>query len=123
MSSMAAKRSFSRQADSPTIRCLTARNHLNYHFGMKTTIDRAGRLVIPKRLREQFHFGDGATVEIIADNDGLRLRLPQTTGRFIEKNGVLVQQAETASPIDATAFINQQRNLRSQQSAPSGKDL
>lgn len=86
---------------------------------MKTTIDRAGRLVVPKRLREQFHFGEGATIEITAEADGLRLRLQQTTGRLIEKNGVLVQQAESASLVDATAFINQQRNTRSLQALPS----
>ncbi len=88
---------------------------------MKTTIDRAGRLVIPKRLREQFHFGDGTTLEIIADNEGLRLRLPQTTARLFEKDGVLVQEAENASSIDATAFINQQRKLRSQQYLADGE--
>lgn len=82
---------------------------------MKTTIDGSGRLVIPKRLREQFHFGDGATIEILADHDGLRLRLPQATGRLVEKDGVLVQQADSVSPLDATAFINQQRNSRSRQ--------
>lgn len=82
---------------------------------MKTTIDGSGRLVIPKRLREQFHFGDGVTIEILADHDGLRLRLPQATGRLIEKEGVLVQQADSVSPLDATAFINQQRHSRSLQ--------
>ncbi len=85
---------------------------------MKTTIDRAGRLVVPKRLREQFHFSAGTTVELTAEPDGLRLRLPQSTGRLIEKDGVLVQQAEAVSAVDATSFINQQRNLRSLQSLP-----
>ncbi len=85
---------------------------------MKTTIDRAGRVVIPKQLRERFHLGGGATIEILADDDGLRLRLPQPTGRLIEKEGVLVQQADTVSSLDATAFINQQRVSRSLQSFP-----
>jgi len=84
---------------------------------MKTTIDRSGRLVIPKRLRERFHFGEGATIEILADNDGLRLRLPQATGRLIEKEGVLVQQPHNGSSLDATAFINRQRDSRSLQIA------
>ncbi|MCC5807229.1 MAG: AbrB/MazE/SpoVT family DNA-binding domain-containing protein [Opitutales bacterium] len=80
---------------------------------MKTTIDHAGRLVIPKRLREQFHLGGGTTVEITADHDGLRLSIPQPTGRLIEKDGVLVQQADSVAPLDATEFINQQRAARS----------
>jgi len=72
---------------------------------MKTTMDRAGRLVVPKCLREQFHFDEGATIEISAEADGLYLRLPQATGRLIEKDGVLVQQADTAVPLyDTTAL-------------------
>lgn len=86
---------------------------------MQTTIDKAGRLVIPKRLRERFHFSDGATVEILADDEGLRLRLPQVTGRLVEKEGILVQQADSVSSLDATAFINQQRHSRSQQISTS----
>jgi len=82
---------------------------------MKTTIDKAGRLVIPKRFRDQFHLGNGATIEITAENDGLRLRLPQATARLVEKDGVLVQEAENASPVDAAAFINEQRDARAKQ--------
>jgi len=97
---------------------LTEKNHNSYHFPMITTIDQAGRLVIPKRLREQFHLGGGTAVEILPDNDGLRLRLPRPTGRLIDKEGVLVQQADAPAPVDATAFINRQRTARSLQTQP-----
>ncbi|HKK18630.1 MAG TPA: AbrB/MazE/SpoVT family DNA-binding domain-containing protein [Opitutales bacterium] len=86
---------------------------------MKITIDRAGRLVVPKRLREQFHFSAGTTIELTAEPDGLRLRLPKTSSCLVEKDGVLVQQVEGVSAIDSTAFINQQRDLRSLQTMPS----
>lgn len=88
---------------------------------MKITIDKAGRLVIPKRLREQYHFGNGSTIEILADNDGLRLRLPRTSGRLVDKDGVLVQQADSVTQFDGTTFINQQREARSQQALPLEK--
>jgi len=88
---------------------------------MKTTIDRAGRLVIPKRFREQFHLSGGTAVEIFAGHDGLRLRPLQPTGRLIEKEGVLVQQADAVSSVDATEFINQQRTAHSLQNvSPEG---
>ncbi|MCH8473619.1 MAG: AbrB/MazE/SpoVT family DNA-binding domain-containing protein [Opitutales bacterium] len=82
---------------------------------MKTTIDSAGRLVIPKRLRDEHHLRGGVTVEILSDHEGLRLRVPQPTGRLIDKEGVLVQQADNTADLDATAFINQQRVNRSLQ--------
>ncbi|MCC5788136.1 MAG: hypothetical protein JJT75_00750 [Opitutales bacterium] len=76
---------------------------------MFTTIDNDGRLVIPQSLREQFQLRGGVTVEILPDGEGLRLRFPESTGRLIDKEGVLVQQADTTSGLDVTAFINQQR--------------
>lgn len=39
---------------------------------MRTTIDRAGRLVIPKPLRDRAGIGSGE-VEVFADGAGLRL--------------------------------------------------
>lgn len=37
---------------------------------MKTTIDRAGRLVVPKRLRDRLDMGEGGVVEIV-EHDGV----------------------------------------------------
>ncbi|MCC5848846.1 MAG: AbrB/MazE/SpoVT family DNA-binding domain-containing protein [Verrucomicrobia bacterium] len=85
---------------------------MNYHFPMITTIDQAGRVVIPKMLRQKYHLLSRTEVEILPDGDGLRLRVPQQAGRFAEKEGVLVQCAETPSELDATAFINQLREMR-----------
>jgi AbrB family looped-hinge helix DNA binding protein len=39
---------------------------------MRATIDQAGRLVIPKALRERLGLGPGV-VEVIADGTGLRV--------------------------------------------------
>ena len=37
---------------------------------MRTTIDRAGRLVVPKALRDRVSLGDGGTVEVL-ERDGV----------------------------------------------------
>ncbi|MFP4068988.1 MAG: AbrB/MazE/SpoVT family DNA-binding domain-containing protein [Opitutales bacterium] len=80
---------------------------------MITTIDRAGRIVIPKELRERFNFAAGSQIEIQPEANGLRLNLPNRAAVFREKKGVLVDCSETASTIDATAFINALRDSRS----------
>jgi bifunctional DNA-binding transcriptional regulator/antitoxin component of YhaV-PrlF toxin-antitoxin module len=80
---------------------------------MITTIDRAGRVVIPQVLRRQFHLSADIPIELIPDGDSIRLRGPRRESCFVEKDGVLVQSAESTSPIDATAFINQLREARS----------
>jgi bifunctional DNA-binding transcriptional regulator/antitoxin component of YhaV-PrlF toxin-antitoxin module len=80
---------------------------------MITTIDAAGRIVIPLPLRKRFHFTAKAEIEIIPVENGIHLRLPQREARFIDKDGVLVQQGDQTAPIDATAFINDLREGRS----------
>lgn len=41
---------------------------------MTTTIDNAGRMVIPAELREKLGFKPGTEIEITADEDGLLIR-------------------------------------------------
>jgi AbrB family looped-hinge helix DNA binding protein len=43
---------------------------------MKVTIDRAGRLVVPKALRDELGFTAGAELEVAAVNGALEVRLP-----------------------------------------------
>ncbi|MFP4261289.1 MAG: AbrB/MazE/SpoVT family DNA-binding domain-containing protein, partial [Opitutales bacterium] len=87
--------------------------YLKYHFTMEITIDKAGRVVIPKAYRSRFHFDPGTRIELIAENDSLKLRLPETRATFRDKNGVLVQCADPSSTVDATAVMNRLREARS----------
>jgi AbrB family looped-hinge helix DNA binding protein len=75
---------------------------------MTTTIDAAGRIVVPKKLRDAFHLRGGTAIEIVADGEGLRIRVPQTEHCFVEKDGILVQRADVVADVDSTAFLNQQ---------------
>ena len=43
---------------------------------MRTTIDAAGRLVVPKRLRDQLGFAPGAALELEAVDGRLEVTLP-----------------------------------------------
>lgn len=80
---------------------------------MNITIDRAGRIVVPKALRERFGLHPGTELDIEAVSDGLRLRARDAGPSFIEKEGVLVHHgAGPALDIDVAAFINNEREGR-----------
>lgn len=56
---------------------------------MRTTIDRAGRLVIPRPLRDRIGLADGGEVEVELDGAAIRIE-PVSAGGFREEGGLLV---------------------------------
>ncbi|MEX2606657.1 MAG: AbrB/MazE/SpoVT family DNA-binding domain-containing protein [Kiritimatiellia bacterium] len=76
---------------------------------MTTTIDTAGRIVVPKKLRDAYHLRGGTPIEIVADGEGLRIRVPHNEPSFVEKEGVLVQCGQPLENFDSTSFLNQLR--------------
>ena len=63
---------------------------------MRTTIDKAGRLVIPKPLRDQVGLGPGE-VEVVADGTGLRVEAIAGS-ELVARSGRLVIPA-TGAPV------------------------
>ncbi len=53
-------------------------------------IDKAGRVVLPKPLRERFGLRGGDTLEIEVKGDAVELRPVQAIGKLKRVNGVLV---------------------------------
>jgi AbrB family looped-hinge helix DNA binding protein len=64
---------------------------------MRTTIDKAGRVVIPKALRDRVGLIPGE-VEVIVDGSSLRIQ-PLAGDELVEESGRLVIPA-VGSPID-----------------------
>lgn len=58
-------------------------------IAMKATIDKVGRLVIPRPLRERIGLAGGGTVEIDIDGSDLRIR-PVAGSRLREEGDLLV---------------------------------
>jgi AbrB family looped-hinge helix DNA binding protein len=79
---------------------------------MKTTIDAAGRLVVPKPLREQFHLVPGSEIEIESTVDGVIIRPVGRDAVLIDRAGVLVHSGPKTVDIDIAAFVRQERESR-----------
>ena len=65
---------------------------------MKTTIDRAGRLVIPKVLRDRLGLVPGE-VDVFAEGAGLRIELV-STDHLVERDGHLLLPSGGATLTD-----------------------
>jgi AbrB family looped-hinge helix DNA binding protein len=83
---------------------------------MNVMIDKMGRVVVPKPLRDHFALEAGTEMEITVEADGIRLR-PITSGPVLaEKDGLLVCTSELpVGAWDLGSFIDEQRNLRSRE--------
>jgi AbrB family looped-hinge helix DNA binding protein len=71
---------------------------------MITTIDKAGRVVIPAQMRERAGFAPGSELEVLIDDLGIRL-VRKVSGPVLVKRGNRLV-AEPTVPLDAQAEID-----------------
>ncbi|MEI8229141.1 MAG: AbrB/MazE/SpoVT family DNA-binding domain-containing protein [Planctomycetota bacterium] len=76
---------------------------------MKTTIDAAGRLVVPKSLRDQFHLAPGSELEIEPTSDGVIIRHADRGPALVNHDGVLVHHGLQTIDLDIAAFMRRER--------------
>jgi AbrB family looped-hinge helix DNA binding protein len=81
---------------------------------MRTTIDRAGRVVIPAPLRDKAGLSPGAVLEITADEQGLRIERVAEGPRLVKIGKRLVARPRAAADarpsVDVAALIEEERN-------------
>ena len=66
---------------------------------MRTTIDKAGRMVIPRPLRERVGLTEGGEVDVEVDGAGIRVEA--VPGDELEAQGDLLFIPATGMPVDA----------------------
>ena len=81
---------------------------------MLTTIDKAGRVVIPAAARERAGLRPGTTLEITVDEFGVRLE-PRAPGPRLVRVGRRLVARPTVKPddrpvIDVEALVEEERN-------------
>jgi AbrB family looped-hinge helix DNA binding protein len=59
---------------------------------MRTTIDSAGRIVVPKALRDELGLRGGEELEIAAADGNLEISVPTTPIRMVRRDGILVAE-------------------------------
>lgn len=81
---------------------------------MRTTIDKAGRLVIPAAIRERAGLTPGAELEVTEDELGIRLQRVAPGPRLVRVGKRLVARptvpADDRPAVDVAAIIEDERN-------------
>jgi AbrB family looped-hinge helix DNA binding protein len=65
---------------------------------MRTTIDSAGRVVVPKAIREELGLKGGEVVEVTLRDGRVEIEPPLARMRLVDRGGLLVAEPETALP-------------------------
>lgn len=81
---------------------------------MRSTIDKAGRVVIPAPLRERAGLAPGTTLEISADETGVRIERVAPGPKLVRIGKRLVARptapAQTRPSVDIAALVDEERN-------------
>ncbi len=75
---------------------------------MRLVIDKAGRVVIPKPLREELHLEPGDSLEMESAGEQITLRPVRGTGPMTKERGVWVFHSGQPLPASATDEMLQQ---------------
>ncbi len=67
--------------------------------GMMITIDAAGRVVIPKAIRDALGLAAGVPLVVTSDGVGVRIEPAPQGGRVVEVGGELVVESSTGRPV------------------------
>jgi len=78
-------------------------------------IDKSGRLVLPKAIRDALHLKPGSSLEVERRDDELILRIPQPEAEIIYKNGIPVLRTRRTTPLSPVQLIEQDREDRIQE--------
>ena len=80
---------------------------------MRSTIDKAGRVVIPAAIRERAGLTPGTALEVTADETGVRIERVAPGPKLVKIGKRLVARPTAADrpAIDVAALVDEERNL------------
>lgn len=87
---------------------------------MRTTVDRFGRVVLPKALRDRFGLAAGANVEIEEAGDHLALRAAEAAPPLAVKSGILLFTGVATGNLENAVTADRERRGSHVAGTPGG---
>jgi bifunctional DNA-binding transcriptional regulator/antitoxin component of YhaV-PrlF toxin-antitoxin module len=83
-------------------------------FAMELSIDKFGRVVLPKKLREHLGVGLSPKVEVKETAEGILLKPVRRTSGLMMKEGILIHSGsgENSDHIDWDSLVDDEREER-----------
>jgi len=79
---------------------------------MRTSVDRFGRVVVPKAMRERLGLRPGTAIEIEETETYLSLRPVEDTPPLMVKEGILVYAGAAVGNLEAAVAADREEHLR-----------
>jgi AbrB family looped-hinge helix DNA binding protein len=79
---------------------------------MTLTIDGAGRVVIPKPLRDKLGLHAGSTLEVVETSEGVTLKPAERKSSLTRIEGLLVYTGEVPAGFDVVKAIEEEREAQ-----------
>ena len=80
--------------------------------GMNVKVDKSGRIVLPKPVRERLRLRAGTSLELEEGPEGLLLRPVGQRPAMVQKNGMLVHLGKAPRGLDWDRLIEDSREDR-----------
>jgi AbrB family looped-hinge helix DNA binding protein len=81
---------------------------------MLTTIDKAGRIVVPVEIRRRFGLEAGTEIEIVVEGSGIRLAKAVAGPEVVRRSGRLLARPrapqENRVAVDVARFVEEERD-------------
>jgi AbrB family looped-hinge helix DNA binding protein len=84
-------------------------------MSIEITLDRAGRVLIPKAVREQLHLQPGDILRLESEGEDITIRPQRANPSLVKERGIWVLSTGEPTTASIPDLIDQQRDRRNRQ--------
>jgi AbrB family looped-hinge helix DNA binding protein len=83
-----------------------------WRLAMETTLDRFGRIVLPKQVRDDLGLAPGAVLKVEEREEGILLKPVEEAASFVREGTVLVFTGEAQGDLEVAIRLDREERAR-----------